>query len=76
MKHLTGPDRLPPIPQEAWSDHQRREAQALSAGPRGGLLKPFIPLLRSPELMGHAQRMGEYLRFRDRKSTRLNSSHQ
>ena len=71
MSLIIGPDRLPPIPQEAWSDHQRREAQALIAGPRGGLLKPFIPLLRSPELMGHAQRMGEYLRYRSAIGVRL-----
>ena len=66
-----GPDRLPPIPPERWTEAQRREAQSLIAGPRGGLLKPFIPLLRSPELMGHAQRLGEYLRFRSAIGVRL-----
>jgi len=67
----TEPDRLPPIPPERWTDDQRKEAAALIAGPRGGLLKPFVPLLRSPELMGHAQRMGEYLRFRSAIGVRL-----
>jgi 4-carboxymuconolactone decarboxylase len=67
----TEPDRLPPIPPERWTDDQRKEAEALIAGPRGGLLKPFVPLLRSPELMGHAQRMGEYLRFRSAIGVRL-----
>ena len=64
-------DRLPPIPPERWTAEQRKEAKALIAGPRGGLLKPFVPLLRSPELMGHAQRMGEYLRYRSAIGARL-----
>ena len=57
-------DRLPPIPQDRWTDRQREEAASIINGPRGGLIGPFVPLLRSPELMGHAQRMGEYLRYR------------
>jgi 4-carboxymuconolactone decarboxylase len=67
----TEPDRLPPIAPERWTEAQRREAQAMIDGPRGGLLKPFIPLLRSPELMGHVQRMGEYLRYRSAIGVRL-----
>ncbi|MFO1311721.1 MAG: carboxymuconolactone decarboxylase family protein [Burkholderiales bacterium] len=57
-------DRLPPIPEARWTDRQREEAHAIIAGPRGALIGPFVPLLRSPELLGHAQRMGEYLRYR------------
>lgn len=57
-------DRLPPLPPAQWTEDQRREAEAVIAGPRGALISPFVPLLRSPELMGHAQRMGEYLRYR------------
>ncbi|MEO8123678.1 MAG: carboxymuconolactone decarboxylase family protein [Burkholderiales bacterium] len=64
-------DRLPPIPPAQWSAAQRREAEAIIAGPRGALLSPFVPLLRSPELMGHAQRMGEYLRYRSALGQRL-----
>lgn len=64
-------DRLPPIPAEQWSQAQRREAQPIIDGPRGALVSPFIPLLRSPELMGHAQRMGEYLRYRSALNQRL-----
>ncbi len=64
-------DRLPPIPPEAWTPEQRREAQAVIDGPRGALISPFVPLLRSPELMGHAQRMGEYLRYRSALGLRL-----
>lgn len=66
-----GPDRLPPIPAERWTDGQRQEAEAMIAGPRGAVLAPFIPLMRSPELMGHVQRIGEYLRFRSAIGVRL-----
>jgi len=64
-------DRLPPIPQEKWTQDQRRYAQEIIAGPRGQLIAPFIPLMRSAELMGHAQRMGEYLRYRSAIGHRL-----
>ncbi len=57
-------DRLPPLPPEQWTDAQRERAEAIIRGPRGALISPFVPLLRSPELMDHAQAMGEYLRFR------------
>lgn len=42
---------------------QRRAVDALVRGPRGALFGPFIPMLRSPELMDRAQRLGEYLRY-------------
>ena len=57
-------DRLPPLPRDEWTDAQRRAAEAIISGPRGALYGPFVPLLRSPELMDCAQRMGEYLRYR------------
>ena len=38
---------------------------------RGAVYGPFVPLLRSPELMEYAQRMGEYLRYRCSLSGRL-----
>src|SRR5256885_1603022 len=64
-------ERLPPLPPAALSDAQRRAAEELIAGPRGGVIGPFAPLLRSPELLQHAQRMGEYLRYRSAIGTRL-----
>jgi 4-carboxymuconolactone decarboxylase len=66
-----GPDRPPALPRESWSDEQRRQADPIIRGPRGALVSPFVPLLRSPELMGHAQRMGEYLRYRSAIGQRL-----
>jgi hypothetical protein len=66
-------DRLPPIPPEDWTPAQRLEAEAIIRGPRGALVSPFIPLLRSPELMAHDQRMGEYLRYRSADERRAHT---
>lgn len=67
----TAVDRLPPLAREAMTDAQRAAADAIARGPRGGVYGPFVPLLRSPELMDCAQRMGEYLRYRSAIGTRL-----
>jgi 4-carboxymuconolactone decarboxylase len=57
----TGPDRLPLPP--TLTAAQRIAAEKITAGPRGALVGPFVPLLRSPELMTRLQLVGEYLRF-------------
>lgn len=62
--HPAENDRLPLLPQTALSEAQRTAVAALVAGPRGQLRGPFIAMLRSPELMDQAQRLGEYLRYR------------
>jgi 4-carboxymuconolactone decarboxylase len=64
-------DRLGPIPAHLLSPAQREAAQAVINGPRGALYGPFVPLLRSPELMAAAQRMGAYLRYRSAIGPRL-----
>jgi 4-carboxymuconolactone decarboxylase len=64
-------DRLPPLPPQQWTPQQRECAEEIINGPRGALISPFVPLLRSPELMSHAQRMGEYLRYRSALGQRL-----
>jgi 4-carboxymuconolactone decarboxylase len=64
-------DRLRPIPEAEWTDAQREAAKEIVNGPRGALYGPFVPLLRSPELMGYAQRLGEYLRYRSAIGVRL-----
>ena len=64
-------ERLGPLPDHALTDAQRAAAQEIAAGPRGAVYGPFVPLLRSPELMRHAQRMGEYLRYRSAIGVRL-----
>ncbi len=64
-------DRLPALPLDRLDVQQRAAAQAIIDGPRGALYGPFVPLIRSPELMETAQRMGEYLRYRSAIGTRL-----
>ncbi len=64
-------DRLGPLELEQMDAVQRAAAQAIIDGPRGAVYGPFVPLLRSPELMDCAQRMGEYLRYRSAIGTRL-----
>ncbi|MGH9679006.1 MAG: carboxymuconolactone decarboxylase family protein, partial [Candidatus Acidiferrales bacterium] len=49
---------------------QKKAATDLIAGPRKAVVGPFIPLLRSPDLMDRLQKVGEYLRF----NTKLGSS--
>ncbi|MGQ0653573.1 MAG: carboxymuconolactone decarboxylase family protein [Betaproteobacteria bacterium] len=68
MHHI---DRMPPLDEAAMSDAQRAAARALIAGPRGGVKGPFIPLLRSPELMDALGKVGEVLRFRSALPQRL-----
>lgn len=66
------PDRLPLQRLEDMTEMQRRVAADLTAGPRGGVMGPFIPLLRSPELLELLGKVGEYLRFRSAIGTRVN----
>lgn len=56
-------ERLPRQPDSELSDAQRKAAARIVSGPRGAILGPFVPLLRSPELMTRLQLVGEYLRF-------------
>lgn len=55
--------RFPAIPDAELSAEQRRVVEAILAGPRGSLRGPFVPLLRSPGLADHVQRLGAHLRF-------------
>ena len=64
-------DRLPEIASDALTPAQRRAADALVRGPRGALFGPFVPMLRSPELLERAQRLGEYLRYESAVAPRL-----
>jgi len=56
-------ERLPLPAHEAMNDDQRAAAQALIDGPRKGVYGPFLPLLRSPQLLDRVGKVGEYLRF-------------
>ena len=56
-------DRMPAIPADKLTDAQKKVSAEIIAGPRGALVGPFIPLLRSPDFMSRLQKVGEYLRY-------------
>src|ERR671925_562807 len=64
-------ERMPPLDPAAMNEAQRKAAEELASGPRGGVKGPFIALLRSPELMDRLQKIGEYLRFRSSLEPRI-----
>jgi 4-carboxymuconolactone decarboxylase len=59
---MTGP-RFKPLPAEQMSAEQKRVAQALAEGPRGGVRGPFPALLRIPALADRVRTLGDYVRF-------------
>lgn len=60
---MVAADRLPPLRADQLTAEQQAALDEITAGPRGGATGPFVPLLRSPELMTRLQRTGEYLRY-------------
>ena len=56
-------ERLPMPDAATMNDAQRAAADALINGPRKGVYGPFLPLLRSPQLLDRIAKTGEYLRF-------------
>src|SRR3984957_12810176 len=72
MTTSQNPSRFPPLKIDAMTPDQRRVAEAITSGPRGGLGGPFQAWLRSPELADRLQKVGEYLRFSSAVPRRLN----
>ena len=62
---------MPAIPPEQMTAAQREAAGEISAGPRGGVVGPFIAALRSPECMRRLQHLGAYLRYDSNIDPRL-----
>lgn len=64
-------DRMPPIPDENLTAEQAAGVAELievrGYGPEG----PWVPLLRSPEVLSRTRAMGDYLRFRSSLPPRL-----
>jgi 4-carboxymuconolactone decarboxylase len=58
-----GTERLPELPAGSLSEAQAAAAAAFRAERGVPVFGPFVPLLRSPELMLCASRMGLYLRY-------------
>jgi 4-carboxymuconolactone decarboxylase len=56
--------RFPRLTEETMTPAQREVAAAISAGPRGEVRGPFIPLLHHPALAATIQQLGEQLRWK------------
>ena len=63
VNYVAAPERMPALAGDKMTAAQKQAAAEIAAGPRGGFKGPFIPLLRSPELMSRVQKVGEYVRF-------------
>jgi 4-carboxymuconolactone decarboxylase len=63
---------MPPIPAEKMTDAQKKAAAEFAATRTGEVFGPFVPLLRSPEVMLAAMAMGDYLRYRSTLPRQLN----
>jgi 4-carboxymuconolactone decarboxylase len=64
-------DRMPPIAPEKMTEAQKKAADEFTAARGSALLGPFVPLLRSPEVLSRARAMGDYLRFKSALPPRL-----
>ena len=64
-------DRMPAVPADKLTDGQRQAVAEFKAARNVDISGPFVPLLRSPEVMNRARAMGDYLRFRSTMPPRL-----
>lgn len=65
-------DRMPPIPDADMTAEQRRAVTDYASTRKTDVFEgPFVPLLRSPQLLERVQRVGEYLRYRNALPRRL-----
>jgi 4-carboxymuconolactone decarboxylase len=64
-------DRMPPIPAENYTEAQKKAAEEFAGGRGYDVRGPFVPLIRSPEVMLRAKAMGDYLRFKSTLPPRL-----
>jgi 4-carboxymuconolactone decarboxylase len=62
---------MPPIPAEKMTAAQRAAVAEFKAARSVDISGPFIPLLRSPEVMNRARALGDYLRYKSSLPPRL-----
>ena len=55
--------RFPTLAPGAMSAAQQEIARTLTAGPRGGVRGPYVPLIYSPELAERMRHLGDFIRF-------------
>ncbi|HWF02602.1 MAG TPA: twin-arginine translocation signal domain-containing protein [Candidatus Angelobacter sp.] len=65
-------DRMPEIPADKMTPEQKKAADDFLAERKVPVFGPFVPLLRSPEVMLRAKSMGDYLRYKSVLSAPLN----
>jgi 4-carboxymuconolactone decarboxylase len=64
-------DRMPAIPADQLTAAQKNAIAEFKAARGVDISGPFVPLLRSPEVMSRARAMGDYLRFKSSLPPRL-----
>lgn len=64
-------DRMPPIPADKYTEAQKKAAAEFAGGRGYEVRGPFVPLIRSPEVMLRAKAMGDHLRFKSALEPRL-----
>ncbi len=67
----SGQDRMPPIPADRLTDAQKKAIDEFKAARSVDISGPFVPMLRSPEVMSRARALGDYLRFKSSLPPRL-----
>lgn len=70
--HTMPADRMPPIPADKMTPEQKKAAEDFFAERKVPVFGPFVPLLRSPEVMLRARAMGDYLRYKSVLPPKLN----
>jgi 4-carboxymuconolactone decarboxylase len=63
---------MPPIPADKLTPEQKKASDDFTAERKTPVFGPFIPLLRSPEVMLRARAMGDYLRYKSVLPAALN----
>ena len=65
-------DRLPDIAADKLTAGQKKAADEFLASRKVPVFGPFVPLLRSPDLMIAAKNMGDYLRYKSALPLKIN----
>src|SRR5437899_12690242 len=64
-------DRMPAIAADKLTEAQKKAAEVFAEGRGYAVRGPFVPLIRSPEVMLRAKAMGDYLPFKYTLGPRL-----
>ena len=60
----TAQDRMPPIPEDRMTAEQKAAVEEFKrVRQRPNVTGPFVPLLRSPEMLSRARNVGDYARY-------------